>query len=447
MGQYIGARYVPRFMGVYDPTQIYEALDVVDNGLGTSYISKIPTPAGTPLTNTTYWAIYGASSGAIINLQNQINDMQDGTVPGSLQNQINEMQDGTVSGSLQDQINDNTSNITALTNIADPAPHRMICITDSYGTHDTSINWCTILRDLCGLSGSDFYFWAEGSSGFEHAGLSGHTFLQLLQIHENSISNPNTITDVFVGGGTNDFYYFNTATSLTNAMRAMASYIRSTYPNARMHYVFMGYESIMSSTMRTHYIDTITCYESMRYVEGVDVINAYQPMHVGIYREDHQHPNNDGSYAIARIIYNSLFNNPFRIAYQGVDLVITPDTGLTIADNKAKFAVYDDESVISLQHLFIQGTIPMGVNNIVKIGTLDGLRANCPITAMRFDTSAIMRDTLNNDSVVPVSFFFQADTVNNVIELYMISMRYSGTTNAIGLRINGISRTVPLEIA
>lgn len=72
MGQYIGARYVPRFMGTYDPTQIYEALDVVDNGGGTSYISKKPVAAGTPLTNTNYWFVYGAASGAIINLQNQI---------------------------------------------------------------------------------------------------------------------------------------------------------------------------------------------------------------------------------------------------------------------------------------------------------------------------------------------------------------------------------------
>ena len=70
--QYIGARYVPRFMGTYDETQIYEALDVVDNGHGTSYIAKVPTPAGTPLTDNTYWSIYGASSGAVIQLQNQI---------------------------------------------------------------------------------------------------------------------------------------------------------------------------------------------------------------------------------------------------------------------------------------------------------------------------------------------------------------------------------------
>lgn len=73
--EYIGARYVPKFMGTYDPSQAYEALCVVDNGMGTSYITKIPTPAGTPLTDTDYYTVYGASSGAIINLQNQIDDI------------------------------------------------------------------------------------------------------------------------------------------------------------------------------------------------------------------------------------------------------------------------------------------------------------------------------------------------------------------------------------
>lgn len=74
--QYVGARYVPKFMGLYDATQAYEALCVVDNGMGTSYITKVPTPAGTPLTDTDYYAVYGASSGAIINLQNQIDELK-----------------------------------------------------------------------------------------------------------------------------------------------------------------------------------------------------------------------------------------------------------------------------------------------------------------------------------------------------------------------------------
>lgn len=69
---YIGARYVPRFLGTYDATQIYDALDVVDNGSGTSYIARKTVPAGTPLTDTDYWFVYGASSGAIIQLQNDM---------------------------------------------------------------------------------------------------------------------------------------------------------------------------------------------------------------------------------------------------------------------------------------------------------------------------------------------------------------------------------------
>ena len=72
MSRYIGARYVPKFMGVFDPTQAYENLCVVDNGSGTSYISKITVPPGSSLTDPEYWAVYGAASGAIISLQDQI---------------------------------------------------------------------------------------------------------------------------------------------------------------------------------------------------------------------------------------------------------------------------------------------------------------------------------------------------------------------------------------
>lgn len=90
--QYIGARYVPRFTGLYNAEISYEALDVADNGLGSSYIAKIPTPPNTPFSDTTHWALYGSSSGAVIELQEQINNMKDGSVEGSLQNQIDNIE-------------------------------------------------------------------------------------------------------------------------------------------------------------------------------------------------------------------------------------------------------------------------------------------------------------------------------------------------------------------
>lgn len=78
--EYIGARYVPRFLGTYDATTIYDALDVVDNGAGTSYIAKKTVPAGTALTNTEYWFVYGASSGAIIDINQQLAQLRDDRV-------------------------------------------------------------------------------------------------------------------------------------------------------------------------------------------------------------------------------------------------------------------------------------------------------------------------------------------------------------------------------
>lgn len=125
--EYIGARYVPKFMGAYDVTQAYEALCVVDNGLGTSYISKVPTPAGTPLTNTAYWAVYGSVSGAVINLQDQIDSINtnlgkiigdDITLDGllTLSGSNYSLNDSTISGAGNgDNVELNNGNLSGVT--------------------------------------------------------------------------------------------------------------------------------------------------------------------------------------------------------------------------------------------------------------------------------------------------------------------------------------------
>ena len=55
---YIGARYVPIFKGTWDDTLAYEPLCIVQYQ-GNSYTSKTYVPAGTAITNETYWAITG----------------------------------------------------------------------------------------------------------------------------------------------------------------------------------------------------------------------------------------------------------------------------------------------------------------------------------------------------------------------------------------------------
>lgn len=56
--QYIGARYVPLFDGIWDANKEYEPLTIVSY-LGASYTSRQAVPVGVPIDNEAYWALTG----------------------------------------------------------------------------------------------------------------------------------------------------------------------------------------------------------------------------------------------------------------------------------------------------------------------------------------------------------------------------------------------------
>ena len=97
--QYIGARYVPIFyQNSLDPTSTewepnvsYEPLVIVTLPNLHSYVSKkyVPDSIGSPALNAEYWYDQGYANAYIQAIQDQIDDMKDGTIPGSIQNQLN----------------------------------------------------------------------------------------------------------------------------------------------------------------------------------------------------------------------------------------------------------------------------------------------------------------------------------------------------------------------
>lgn len=83
---YIGERYVPKIMGTWDETIPYEGLCIVYQN-GNSYISRKPVPAGTPITNTEYWALFSAVDGQISSVTDRLDTLDDEIT--NVNNQIN----------------------------------------------------------------------------------------------------------------------------------------------------------------------------------------------------------------------------------------------------------------------------------------------------------------------------------------------------------------------
>ena len=211
--QYIGARYVPRFLGPWNNTTQYEALDVVDNGSGTSYIARKNVPAGTPLTNTEYWFLYGASSGAIVHLQEEIDD-----------------------------INENLAKI--------PKNKKIILIGDSfgYGVIDASTYTTGWIDYVKSLYPGQIFTHDRGDTPI--AGMPAFLgTLPFMDIFDwimtnkiNGVIDPEEITDVVVLGGNNE---------PDNSQAALESYIQGTFvphvkaavPNATISIGCIGLDS------------------------------------------------------------------------------------------------------------------------------------------------------------------------------------------------------------
>ena len=303
--QYIGARYVPKFVGQYNATQAYDALDVVDNGSGTTYIARIQTPPNTPLTDTTHWLVYGSSSGAILDLQSRVSVVE---------NDIPPIKASILS--IGGQVDDNTSDIASLDvamataendiSILKNKVKNVIMIGDSWGVDTgTQTGWITHLTNM--LQADHIYRNSYGGSGFvaTGTGVTNKKFLDLIQELESSITNKSSIDTVIVCGGVND----SGQTGVVNAGKAFIDYVATNYPNAR---VFVG-------IINRFLTGTVNRYS---YVNNYAELSGYKntvvaDMHLVapfVKYVDAGHLTTEGYTLVARAIYSELFGHHVNLS-------------------------------------------------------------------------------------------------------------------------------------
>jgi len=294
--QYIGARYVPRFRGEWDNTTQYDALDVVDNGSGTSYIARKTVPAGTPLTNTEYWFIYGTSSGAILDLQNRVDNIED---------------------EIDDIKKDN---------------RYFIFQGDSYSltsfySFDT---WGELLPQYLGLSVNDYTLLENDGAGFtDPGGQTNQTFIQ--QLVANPVSKD--VTDVFVAGGANDRN--SSAATIKAAIASYAAKVKEMYPNAKLH-IAMPSWSYTDAYANAIWSNAYNGYRDGAIEAGAHWIGSPSyALVLGSDFEDYLHPNATGQQIISHAMANGLNNGEYDINVKK-SLTLTPvfngtfdDTGVT----------------------------------------------------------------------------------------------------------------------
>ena len=299
--QYIGARYVPHFLDdPWNDTTEYEALDVVDNGMGTSYIAKKPVPAGTPLSDREFWFVYGSTSGAIINLQNQIDAIVNTTLPG---------------------INSEIEALTTKTNKIDSWKNRKVLfVSDSYGTQGT--NWCDRCAQKLGIT--DYANLSVSGEGFT-TGVDGNGFKNQLVTYSG---NRGDVDFIIIGGGLNDSTFNNAAgaTTLSAAIADFFTYAKANYPNAKYALSYIGNALDNSSVLSGRTIEKRKWAEFV-YKNGAtengaiycDIVNCIKT-NVAYMASDGVHPATGGGVQLGYYYASFLLGDYFNVQYPRISL-------------------------------------------------------------------------------------------------------------------------------
>jgi hypothetical protein len=268
--QYVGARYVPKVMGVWDKALQYEALSIVTYK-GNSFTSKIPVPPNIDISNGTYWVNtgnYNAQVEAYI----------------------------TQTAQLKSDLNNET------TNRKNADKDNILWIGDSY-----SVNYNHKLpngvRDM--LNAKNWYEYSKGGAGFAGA-WAGASFNDLIEQAKNdmSASQKEMIKYVYIVGGANDSSF--EWSTLKPKVISTVNNAKSSFPNAQVCFIF-------ASSAYNTYLDLLTKTTNISNELIVPCIFAMPHYYLtgAFYNTDNLHFSEDATNYIISVISNLLCGSTY----------------------------------------------------------------------------------------------------------------------------------------
>ena len=255
---------------------------------------------------------------AFNNLKNYVdNYFENLDVQEEINTKLNQMaEDGTLKkiinqdifNELNEKVNKNTEELNIL------LENSTIMIGDSYGVGTTSggtiVGWCDRLKTFMKLNNNNYFKFVEGSAGFLRKGLSGHTFLTLLQSNLQQISDKTLIKNIIVCGGYNDNSF--ESSELNTAVWNFVDYCYENFKNATVYVGMIGNNGANTETgaaIRNNLSERVLrCYQNA-VTHGAIYLNGVENIMHDYYAfmsADNIHPNDLGYGYLATYIYQAL---------------------------------------------------------------------------------------------------------------------------------------------
>lgn len=197
---------------------------------------------------------------------------------------------------------------------------RFILIGDSYGNrvNEDSKNYFTLVQEYLNINNNDYFHVNLGGASFYHRD-SNYTFLHLLTTLENTVTEPENITDIIVIGGANDalYTYDETYTSIAN----FYNYVKEHYIKANISLIGLGltftnHGMAQRQTMLKAWKDSIKL--------GINFIknSEFTMCNSTLLTDDLCHPNANGVNEIAKQIAKSINSGICDVNYELSNIAI-----------------------------------------------------------------------------------------------------------------------------
>lgn len=233
----------------------------------------------------------------------------------------------------------NTSNLQAISNFNEN--NYTLCIGDSYARGSSAGSfidgWPVRLQTLMNLSNDYFKKIYESGTGFCEEGLSGHTFLTLLQDNIDNIPNKDKIKNIIICAGHND--YSHSQSDIETAMITFINYCHANIPNATIYCGMIGGNLEISSTgVNRRYGIFNNVLPAYANFSNLGYKCVYLPNLENILKNpsymssDGFHPNQTGYNKIASAIYNAVIGN---FSYISGNLTNTFNVALSLASGSS----------------------------------------------------------------------------------------------------------------